>query len=66
MPTLVCPECGEYAEFHNDEIEDVKIGEAICPSCTLERGYNVFLGEVLDGQHPELIAELRERLEEEA
>lgn len=66
MPTLVCPQCGEEAAFHPDEVKDVKNGKAVCASCGLEHEYHVFLGEVLNGEHPELIAQLKAQLEEEA
>lgn len=65
MPTLVCPACGEETEFHPDEVKKVKKGKAVCINCGLENQYNEFLGEVLSGEHPELIAYLREQLEED-
>jgi hypothetical protein len=50
--------------FHEDELKDVRSGKAICVECGFEREFNMFLGEVLAGEHKELIAELQERLVE--
>jgi hypothetical protein len=63
-PVETCPKCGREETFHEDELDDVRKGTTRCLECTLERGYHVFLGEVLAGEHKELIAELRERLVE--
>lgn len=64
-PKARCPECGKKRMFHEKEMKGVRRGEIVCMNCTLERGYYLFLGEVLDGQHKELIAELQQRLEED-
>lgn len=52
--------------FHPDELKGVKAGEIVCMGCTLDQGYYLFLGEVMDGQHAELIAELQQKLIDEA
>lgn len=64
-PEEVCPECGKLRLFHEDEMEGVREGTVVCTKCSLEHEYYVFLGEVLDGEHPQLIDELRQRLEDE-
>ena len=51
--------------FHPDELAGVRAGDVFCTDCTLDHGYDVFLGEVLAGDHQELIEELKERLEED-
>jgi ribosomal protein S27AE len=61
-PKKICPKCGREQMFHDDEVKDK---QAICVECTLEHGYNVFLAEVLEGQHPELVEQLKEKLAEE-
>jgi hypothetical protein len=61
-PVEACPGCGRDEMFHEDELDDLRKGETLCVECTLERCFNVFLAEVLAGEHKELIAELRERL----
>lgn len=64
-PVETCPKCGREEMFSDDELDDVRKGETLCVESTLERGFTVFLAEVLAGEHKELIAELRERLAEE-
>lgn len=51
--------------FHEDEMEGVREGTIVCTECGLEAQFNEFLGEVLEGKHPKLIAELEEKLKEE-
>lgn len=64
-PEEKCPKCGKMRMFHEDELEGVWDGEVVCAECALEEGYYVFLGEVLAGEHKQLIQELKERLENE-
>ncbi len=65
-PKTKCPNCGKKRMFHKDEMKGVKRGEIVCVDCTLDQGYYLFLGEVMDGQHKELIAELQQKLIDEA
>jgi hypothetical protein len=51
--------------FHDDELADVREGIAMCTECGLEHAFNVFLGELLEGKHPELAAELKRQSEED-
>lgn len=64
-PEETCPKCGKKRLFHEDELEGVRAGEIVCTECALEQGYNTFLGEVLAGEHQELVDELEERLQDE-
>jgi len=64
-PKAKCPRCNKKRLFHQDEMKGVKRGEIVCVDCTLEEGYYLFLGEVLSGEHKELIAELQAQLEED-
>lgn len=64
-PEEICPKCGNKRMFHEDELEQVRAGEIVCMECALDQGYHEFLGEVLGGEHKELIEELQERLEDE-
>jgi transcription elongation factor Elf1 len=65
-PKEICPRCGKKRLFHADEVKGARKGKVVCLDCGLEETYYLFLGEVLDGQHSELIAELKEQLEDEA
>lgn len=64
-PKAVCRKCGEVHVFHEIEIDSVEAGEVFCVDCSLSDEYDVFLGEVLGGEHPELMEHLRERLKDE-
>jgi NAD-dependent SIR2 family protein deacetylase len=64
-PDAPCPRCGKIVAFHEDEMDDLEDGIAVCPACGLEIEYAVFFGEVLGGKHPELIERLKEQLEDE-
>lgn len=64
-PLETCPECDRDEMFHEDELDDLRKGHTLCVECTLERGFHVFLAEVLAGEHKELIAEVHSRLAEE-
>lgn len=64
-PKTKCPKCGKKRMFHKDEMKGVKRGDIVCVDCTLDEGYYLFLGEVLDGKHETLIAELRAQMEDE-
>lgn len=63
-PKKICPVCGKKRMFHEDELKAVRENRAMCTKCGLERTYNEFLAEVMQGKHKELIAELRKRMEE--
>lgn len=65
-PKEVCQRCGKKRMFHEDEVKKVRKGKVFCLGCALQEEFYVFLGEVLDGQHPELIERLKEQLEEES
>ena len=65
-PYELCPKCGKWRPFHKKELKRVRKGKVFCVDCTLDRGYDEFLGEVLAGEHKDTIAILKERLEEEA
>lgn len=64
-PKAKCPSCNKKRMFHKDEMKGVKRGEIVCVDCTLDEGYYLFLGEVLDGEHGDLIKQLQEQLEDE-
>lgn len=64
-PKEICPRCGKKRLFHKDEVKGARKGKVVCLACGLEETYYEFMGEVLDGQHPELIKEMQKRLEEE-
>lgn len=64
-PEAICPGCGREQMFHDDEVDSVRAGEAVCMECTLKQEELKFLVEVLEGGHKELIAQIAERLEEE-
>lgn len=64
-PEETCPKCGNKRVFHEEETEGVRAGTIVCTECGLEEQYNEFLGEVLDGQHTDLVKDLEERLAEE-
>lgn len=51
--------------FHEGEMKDVRAGDVLCMQCTLDMEFLTFLGEILDGEHKELMAGLRERFERE-
>lgn len=51
--------------FHESELAEMRAGTALCMECAFRRQEAIFLGEVLDGQHQELMAQLKERLERE-
>jgi transcription elongation factor Elf1 len=65
-PEATCPRCGRIQVFHEKEMKNARVKKkVVCLECGLEREYHVFLAEVLDGQHPELIEQLREEMMEE-
>lgn len=64
-PEAVCSKCGKVELFHPDELKGVRAGEVFCVDCSLLREYDVFLGEILDGKHRELIEMLKERMKED-
>ena len=64
-PHARCRKCDQMRVFHEDELKGVHEGKVFCTDCTLDRGYDEFLGEVLAGEHPKLIEMLKERLEED-
>lgn len=64
-PKARCPECGKKRLFHKDEMKGVEKGKVVCLECGLEATYYEFLGEVLEGEHPELKEEMLARLKEE-
>lgn len=37
----------------------------MCTECTIDQGFNQFLGEVLGGKHKDVIDEIEERLSNE-
>ncbi len=66
-PEATCPRCGRKQVFHEDELKKARVKKkVVCLECGLEREYNQFLAEVLDGQHPEAIKRFHEQLAEEA
>ena len=65
-PVAICPVCKKPRDFHPDEMKKVRKGKARCTECMLDRVFYEFLAEVLNGEHAELIAEMRARMEEEA
>ena len=65
-PPAICPVCKEVRDFHPDEMKKARKGKALCTECMLDRVFYEFLAEVLNGEHAELIEEMRERLEAEA
>ena len=59
-PMRACPECGVPTAFHEDELEGVEGGSAVCPTCGLRAAENAFFFEIIEGRHDQLIPELSE------
>jgi len=54
-PVLPCPWCGKDTDFHEDEVEEVADGRAICLKCGLEMAETTMILEIVAGEHPHLV-----------
>lgn len=65
-PILPCPYCGKATDFHEDEVERVEDGSAVCMSCGLRLEEANFVLEVVAGEHPDFVERmLREEEDDE-
>lgn len=64
-PRMACPQCGKPTDFHDDEVEQVEDGRAICLQCGLELAEANMVLEIVAGQHPELVEQILAEDEEE-
>ena len=64
-PIRPCPYCRKQTDFHEDELERVEDGSAVCLQCGLEVAQAAFILEVVAGEHPQLVEAILEEDEEE-
>ena len=64
-PIRPCPHCGRDTDFHEDELEAVKEGDAICLACGLKMEEAHMILEMARGEHPELVQAILDREEED-
>lgn len=64
-PIRPCPYCGKPFDFHEDELDRVADGSAVCLECGLKVTEAAFILEVVSGEHPELVDEILGQEEEE-
>lgn len=64
-PIRPCPQCGKDTDFHEDELEQVADGRAICLQCGMELTEANMVLDIVAGKHPELVQEILEREEGE-
>lgn len=54
---MPCPHCGKETDFHEDEVESVEDGSAVCLECGLEVTAAAAVVEALGGSMDHLIPE---------
>ena len=59
-PEAPCPECGKIVDFHEDEMEEVEDGIALCAECGMRVVENAFVAEVFAGEHDDLVEEIEQ------
>lgn len=63
-PILACPQCGKPTDFHDDEVEKVEDGSAICLQCGLELEEANMVLDIVAGKYPDLVQQILEEDDE--
>lgn len=64
-PILPCPHCGKDTDFHDDEVEQVEEGSAVCVRCGMALEEANLAHEIVSGKHPELVEQIMSNRDEE-
>lgn len=64
-PIMACPQCGKPTDFHEDEVEQVEDGRAICVQCGFALEEANFIIDVVAGKHPDFVENMNKEEEGE-